>query len=114
MTNIKPICGECFWPWPLHAPSCPNECGAKAIILAASLALPACATLSQPDLEQRIIAAATKCIADATTVLSAQREYEETHNAAIELLRMQREANDKQCDGAPDAAKATPLQSRKP
>lgn len=87
---------------------------ATLTIIAASIALPACATLSQPDLEQKIIAAATKCIADATTVLSAQREYEETHNAAVELLRMQREANDKQCDGAPDAAKATPLQSRKP
>lgn len=94
---------------------------ATLTILAASIALPGCATLSQPDLEQKIIAAATKCIADATTVLAAQREYEETHNAAVELLRMQREANDKQCAPTSSAEtsssvgeRAVPLQNRKP
>lgn len=84
-------------------------------LIGALLALSAasgCATLTGPDLEQKLIAAASKCIADASTILVAQREADATEHAAAQLLMMQREANAKQCDA--QAAQAMPLQSRKP
>lgn len=85
-------------------------------IIGALLALSAatgCATLGQPDVEQKLIAAASKCIADASTILAAQREADATEHAAVQLLQLQREANAKSCP-APDPAQAMPLQSRKP
>jgi hypothetical protein len=85
-----------------------------ALILAAALFLPmGCGTLGGPDIEQKLIAAASKCISDASTILAAQREADVTEHAAVQLIALQREANAKQCD-APPAAAATPLQSRKP
>lgn len=84
-----------------------------ALILACAFFLPmGCATLGQADVEAKIVAAATKCIADASTILAAQREADATEHAAVQLIALQREANAKQCD-APSAA-AAPLQSRKP
>jgi hypothetical protein len=85
-----------------------------ALILACAFCLPmGCGTLGGPDLEGKLIAAATKCITDASTILAAQREADVTEHAAVQLIALQREANEKKCDGAPAAA-ATPLQSRKP
>lgn len=85
-------------------------------IIGALLALSAasgCATLTGPDIEQKIIAAATKCVGDAATILAAQREQAVVDSAAAEMVRLQREANAKQCP-TEDPAKAMPLQSRKP
>ena len=72
-----------------------------------------CASLGGPDLEQKIVEAATKCIADASSILAAQREADATEHAAVQLIALQREANAKQCP-TPDPAAAMPLQSRKP
>lgn len=72
-----------------------------------------CASLGGPDLEQKLIAAASKCIADASTILAAQREADVTEHAAVQLIALQREANEKKC-AQPDPAAAMPLQSRKP
>lgn len=84
-----------------------------ALILACAFLPMGCSTLGGPDLEGKLIAAATKCITDASTILAAQREADVTEHAAVQLIALQREANDKKCDGAPAAA-AMPLQSRKP
>jgi hypothetical protein len=75
-----------------------------------------CSTLGGPDIEQKLIAAASKCIADASNILAAQREASVVDSAAAEMVRLQREANAHQCDApaAADPAKAMPLQSRKP
>lgn len=82
-------------------------------VWAMALSMPGCASLGGPDLEQKLIAAASKCISDASTILVAQREADATEHAAVQLLALQREANEKKCD-APAAAAAMPLQSRKP
>ena len=91
-----------------------------AIVLACAFFLPmGCASLGGPDIEQKLIAAASKCIADASTILAAQREAAITAETASSLLSMQREANTMQLEAAkacktPDPAAAMPLQSRKP
>ena len=85
-----------------------------ALILACAFCLPmGCGTLGGPDLEGKLIAAATKCITDASTILAAQREADVTEHAAVQLIALQREANEKKCTPA-DPAAAMPLQSRKP
>lgn len=85
------------------------------LTIAAAFFLPmgGCATLGQADLEQKLMAAASKCIGDAATILAAQREQAVVDSAAAEMVRLQREANAKQCP-TEDPAKAMPLQSRKP
>jgi len=46
--GIKPLCGECYWPWPFHAPWCSNDCRHTAAV-AVALTLGGCATLSTAD-----------------------------------------------------------------
>lgn len=42
---MKPICGECYWVWPFHAPWCSKEeCRSVTAAVAIALTLSGCAT----------------------------------------------------------------------
>lgn len=80
----------------------------------AAFNLGGCATLGQADLEQRIIAAATKCVGDAASVLTDQAERVATQAAIKDLVEVRSQVIAARLCPAPDAAQAMPLQSRKP